>query len=236
MKAAILAAGKGERLRSITRGEPKALLKICGLPLIERILLSLVANKIKDVIVIMREDATLLEEYLKKRKNNIKITIIKRNTKSAMWSFFELEPFLKEPFLLFTVDIVYREDDFSRFIDFCRRNSKADLIIAVTSFVCDEKPVFVKFDERKRVVALGRRYLKSGDFVTAGMMYCNPRIFKEKEEALRNDIEHLSDFFGFIAEKKYNVLAVELSKVIDVDDEHDVKEAERFLGCERDES
>jgi hypothetical protein len=35
----------------------------------------------------------------------------------------------------------------------------------------------------------------------------------------------------FIAQKKYNALAVRLPKIIDVDEENDVKEAENFLSA-----
>jgi len=234
MKAAILAAGEGKRLRKILGGVPKPLLKICGKALIERLIFSLVKNNISDIVVIIRKDAVLLKNFLENLRNKkINITLVERNTKSGMWSLFELEPFLsKENFFLFTADIVYKGGDLKNFIDFCRRNQNADLIIAVTPFILDEKPVFAKLDEKNRLIAVGRRYLKSGEFVTAGMMYCSPKIFKEREEALKNNIEHLSDFLGWIVKKGYYAIGFPISKVIDVDDERDVEEAKKFLNCE----
>jgi NDP-sugar pyrophosphorylase family protein len=233
MKAAILAAGKGTRLRKVIGEEPKALLRIRGVPLIERLIRILVKNDIRDLTVIIREDATTLKRYLEKI-TDAQITIVQKNTESAMFSFFALEPYLRcESFLLFTVDTVYREEDFSRFIDFCRKNSDADLLLTATSFVMDEKPVFVRFDEKNKISAVGRKYLHSGSLVLAGMYYCSPRIFQEMQNALKHDIKHLSDFFGWVVANGYDVRGIQVSKVIDVDDEDDVAEAERFLGSDK---
>ena len=51
MKAMILAAGRGERMRALTSDEPKPLLKIGGSSLIERHLARLARGGIKDVVI-----------------------------------------------------------------------------------------------------------------------------------------------------------------------------------------
>lgn len=234
MKAAILAAGEGKRLRNILGERPKPLLEVCGVPLIERIILSLIKRDIRNLVVIIRKDATQLKEFLKKKERElaVKITVVQENTKSAMFSFFALEPFLKdEPFFLFTVDTIYKEQDLSLFVDFCRSNFDADMIIGVTQFILDEKPVFAQINEQHKVTGFGRKYVQSGKAVSAGMYYCSPRIYREKNEALKNNIKHSSDFFGWVVAKGYHVLGFPVSKVIDVDDENDLREAAKFLSC-----
>lgn len=233
MKAAILSAGEGRRLRNILGGRPKALLEICGVPLIERVISSLIKNDIRDLVVIIRKDAIQLKEFLEKRKKKFaaEITIIQKNTKSGMFSFFALEPFLNDkPFLLFTVDVIYKEQDFSLFINFCRKKYDADMIIGVTQFILDEKPVFAHLDREYKVTGFGRKYIKSSKIISAGMYYCSPKIYREKNAALKNSIEHLSDFFGWVVARGYHVLGFPVSKVIDVDDENDLREAVKFLG------
>jgi MurNAc alpha-1-phosphate uridylyltransferase len=51
MKAMILAAGRGERMGSLTANEPKALLAVDGVPLIERHLARLAACGVVDVVI-----------------------------------------------------------------------------------------------------------------------------------------------------------------------------------------
>ena len=51
MKAMILAAGKGERLRPLTLHTPKPLVPVAGVPLIEYHLRALAAAGISDVVI-----------------------------------------------------------------------------------------------------------------------------------------------------------------------------------------
>ncbi len=65
MKAIILAAGYGRRMRPLTDKTHKTLLKIGGKTLIERILESLAVNGIKDVVIVTGYRHKELEESLK---------------------------------------------------------------------------------------------------------------------------------------------------------------------------
>src|SRR4051812_2920269 len=51
MKAMILAAGRGERMRLLTANEPKPLLAVGGVPLIERHLSHLAASGFAEVVI-----------------------------------------------------------------------------------------------------------------------------------------------------------------------------------------
>lgn len=51
MKAIILAAGKGTRLRPLTYGIPKPLLPVQGKPMIDWVIRSIISNKIEEIIV-----------------------------------------------------------------------------------------------------------------------------------------------------------------------------------------
>jgi len=51
MKAMILAAGKGERMRPLTLTTPKPLLPVAGMPLIEYHLRALAAAGFRDIVI-----------------------------------------------------------------------------------------------------------------------------------------------------------------------------------------
>lgn len=228
MKAVILAAGKGTRLRNLIGDKPKALLEIQGIPIIERVVRTIIKAGIKEIIVIIRRNAEIIEDFLIKKNLPVDFKFIKRNTKSAMFSFFALEKYLKDSaFFLFTVDCVYNELKMIDFINFSKK-SNADLVIATTHFIQDEKPVYVIVDENGNISTFGRNVGHS-TFISAGVYYCSPRIYSEKNFALEHGICHLSDFLGMIVKKKYSVLGFDLGKVIDIDNYDDVKEAIQFV-------
>ncbi len=64
MKAMILAAGRGERLRPLTDQCPKPLLPIGGKPIIEHTIQSLVSNGITDIIINVSYKGDLIQQAL----------------------------------------------------------------------------------------------------------------------------------------------------------------------------
>ncbi len=64
MKAMILAAGRGERMRPLTDHTPKALLEVGGTPLILLIIRSLVRAGIKDLVINLAHLGERIEERL----------------------------------------------------------------------------------------------------------------------------------------------------------------------------
>jgi NDP-sugar pyrophosphorylase family protein len=69
MKAMILAAGLGTRLRPMTDDRPKALVEVAGHTLLEITLRRLNKFGIRDVIVNAHHFADLVVDYLKKNDN-----------------------------------------------------------------------------------------------------------------------------------------------------------------------
>jgi UDP-N-acetylglucosamine diphosphorylase / glucose-1-phosphate thymidylyltransferase / UDP-N-acetylgalactosamine diphosphorylase / glucosamine-1-phosphate N-acetyltransferase / galactosamine-1-phosphate N-acetyltransferase len=63
MKAVILAAGKGTRMKSLTQELPKPMLKVQGKPILEHILLGLLAAGLKEIFVVTGYRADVIEGY-----------------------------------------------------------------------------------------------------------------------------------------------------------------------------
>jgi NDP-sugar pyrophosphorylase family protein len=128
MKAMVLAAGLGTRLRPLTNDRPKALVEINGHTLLEITLRRLASFGIRDVIVNVHHFADLVVEYLKKNNGfGLRIEISREDIlldtggglKKAAWFF--TEGGLDEPFLLHNVDVI-STIDISRLVKFHRDN------------------------------------------------------------------------------------------------------------------
>jgi len=63
MKAVVLAAGEGQRLRPLTLTRPKHLIHIGGRPILEHLLFSLKEAGIEDVLIVVHYKAEQIKEY-----------------------------------------------------------------------------------------------------------------------------------------------------------------------------
>jgi len=117
MKAMILAAGLGTRLRPLTLNKPKALVELGGRTLLEITLARLRSFGVSEVIVNVHHFADLMLDYLKANANfAMRIEISREEVlldtggglKKAAWFF--LEDGHDEPFFLHNVDIISTVD------------------------------------------------------------------------------------------------------------------------------
>ncbi|HVO57843.1 MAG TPA: nucleotidyltransferase family protein [Dongiaceae bacterium] len=112
MKAMVLAAGLGTRLRPLTDSRPKALVEVGGRTLLEITLTRLKQFGVREAIVNVHHFADMVVEYLRARDNfGMKLAISREDNqlldtggglKKAAW-FFEKDD---EPFFLHNVDVV----------------------------------------------------------------------------------------------------------------------------------
>src|SRR5262245_64064493 len=108
MRAALIAAGLGERLRAAGIMTPKPLIEIAGTPLVDHVLDAAAAAGIEEVACIFNEAADAVETHCRSRRGVPRLHIVRRTTPSSMESLFALAPHLAEaPFLLLTVDAVF---------------------------------------------------------------------------------------------------------------------------------
>lgn len=229
MKAAIIAAGRGERLVQRGVSIAKPLVTVGGEPLIARVIRAAAIVQATSVACIVNELEPTPADYLRSGPWPVPLELVTRTTPSSMESLFTLAPFLdKEPFLLFTVDAIFAFKTLQRFIGRARSLSVAQGVLALTRFIDDEKPLWVKTDTRARVLAMGESAGPSR-YVTAGFYYFTPEIFAMIDTARLRKLNALRQFLGLLIEKGYALYGVPVSKTIDVDYPEDIEKAERYL-------
>lgn len=155
MRAMILAAGLGTRLRPLTDKRPKALVEVAGQTLLEIALRRLASFGIREVIVNVHHFADMVIEYLKKNDDfGMRIEISREEflldtgggLKKAAWFFEEIQ----EPFILHNVDVL-STIDLNRMLEFHQKNRAL-----VTLAVQDRKTSrYLLFDEHNQL--RGRR-------------------------------------------------------------------------------
>jgi len=171
MKAMILAAGLGTRLRPLTNNRPKALVEIAGRTLLEITLTRLRDFGIREVIVNAHHFADLVVDYLKAKNNfGMRVEISCEDTlldtggglKKAAWFFLEDSNLIDQPFILHNVDVI-STIDLRRMVQF-HTEQHALATLAVQD---RETSRYLLFDEQLQLC--GRRAGREGnpELVTA---------------------------------------------------------------------
>jgi len=115
MKAMILAAGLGTRLRPLTNDRPKALVEIAGRTLLEITLARLRTFGIHEVIINVHHFSGMVVDYLRTHRDfGMQIVISCEDVlldtggglKKAAWFFLKNPDSAHEPFLLHNVDVL----------------------------------------------------------------------------------------------------------------------------------
>ena len=165
MKAMVLAAGLGTRLRPLTDDRPKALVEVAGRTLLEISLTRLRSFGIREVIINVHHFADLVLEYLKAHDNfGMRIEISREDVlldtggglKKAGWFFREDSRHLEEPFILHNVDVI-STIDLQRMVQ-AHTEAKALATLAVQD---RETSRHLLFDEQLRLC--GRRSGRDGE-------------------------------------------------------------------------
>jgi len=168
MKAMILAAGLGTRLRPLTNDRPKALVELNGRTLLEITIERLKYFGIREIIVNVHHHADQIVAYLKSRQNfGIQIAISHEDDllldtggglKKASWFFLENDS--QEPFLLHNVDIL-STIDFKQMLE-SHKKSGALATLAVQQRTSSRQ---LLFDENNLLI--GRRLNNVDQLVSA---------------------------------------------------------------------
>jgi NDP-sugar pyrophosphorylase family protein len=231
MNLGVIAAGDGQRLKEEGIKEPKPLIEVFGKTLLERVLdisknynfnsFNIILNeKFKEEV----ESSEIFEKY-----KGIKINCIYKSTPSSLHSLNALKSFLSgDSFCLMTIDSIFNKLEFDSFIKKAQEEINSDGLIAVTSFVDDEKPLWVRIGNDNEIMGFSSLQEES-EFVTGGIYYFGKDIIEKTDMALSKNMNRLRNFLQYLTEAGVKLKAFPFSKIIDVDHRSDIIEAEKLL-------
>jgi NDP-sugar pyrophosphorylase family protein len=159
MKAMILAAGLGTRLRPLTDNRPKALVEVAGRTMLEMTLSRLRALDIREVIINLHHFADMILEYLKANDNfDMHIEVSREEVlldtggglKKASYFFNEDSSGIDRPFVVHNVDVI-STIDLRRMVQFHTENQA----LATLAVQDRETSRYLLFDDQLQLC--GRR-------------------------------------------------------------------------------
>jgi NDP-sugar pyrophosphorylase family protein len=229
MKAGIIAAGLGERLRDAGFTQPKPLVTVAGKPLIDYVLTAVSDAGVTEVACIVNEQSQGIEEHCRRAWPGLQFEFVRRTTPSSMESLFTLAPLLREGrFVLLTVDAVFAPAALREFLVAAAARREPHGVLAVNSFVDDEKPLWVTLGRDGEIRLMGPSARVSG-LVTAGFYVFDPAIFREIPNARAQQFTALREFLGHLLASGYRLYGERVPKTVDVDRPADIAVAEAFI-------
>lgn len=196
MKALLLAAGLGTRLRPITNTIPKCLVPINGKPLLLYWLENLSKVGINEFLINTSYLHTRVEDFIKKSKFKNSITLIHENkllntggTLLANQDFFD-----NEPFMLIHADNL----SFCNFEDFIsshkNRVKEAEITMMIFKTDTPNNCGIVELDKNGIVQKFHEKVKKPPSNLANGAVYiCEPSIFEFLNSLNKKDIDFSND-------------------------------------------
>ena len=229
MKFGIIAAGEGSRLASEGVKEPKPLITIQGVPLIERLVRIFARHGATSICIIINEQQPATLAHLQALQREFPIEIVVRSTPSSMHSLHALSPLLSgEKFCLTTVDTLFHEEEFAAYIE-AFEQSCDDGIMAVTDFIDDEKPLYIETGSDLLITAFRDTPGEQPKYISGGIYGLTPKALEILDECMSEGTERMRNFQRRLVERGMKLIAHPFSKIIDIDHAEDIAKAEEFL-------
>lgn len=241
MNFAILAAGEGSRLAQEGVEQPKPLVKINGEAMIDRLIRVFKSCGADEIAIITNNLTPLTQEHLQQLQAfDPQIHVLVKTTPSSMHSFYELHKQIeKGKFCLTTVDTIFDEEEFRRFIK-AFEQSEGDGIMAVTDYIDDEKPLYISTKNGSNLITGFHDSMEQFEkseasqysqcrYISGGIYCLTDKAFAVLEKCIESGMSRMRNFQRQLIAEGLTLCAYPFSKILDVDHASDILKAEEFL-------
>ena len=230
MDYAIIAAGEGSRLAQEGIKWPKPLVKLNGIALIDRLIDVFLRNNASSINIIVNEQMTEVQDHLKALQLPVPFHLLIKSTPSSMHSFYELSQVWQgEEICLTTVDTIFREEEFSGYIQAFRQEKTLDGLMAVTDYIDDEKPLYVQTNEQLDIVNFLDRSNGDCHYISGGIYCLRKPAIGVLKKAIDEGMSRMRNYQRQLIAEGLRLKAYPFSKIIDVDHAEDIVKAEAFV-------
>lgn len=231
MDYAIIAAGEGSRLQQEGIGSPKPLVSLSGTTLVDRLIDIFLRAEASSISIIVNEQMTEVQDYLKTLRLPVPFYLLVKSTPSSMHSFYELSHYLDgDQICLTTVDTIFREEEFSRYVRSFLSKEKLDGLMAVTDYVDDEKPLYVETAPDLSIRGFHDTQGQAAYPYISGGIYCLRRpALNILIQSVQQGMSRMRNYQRALVAAGLKLEAYPFSKIIDVDHASDIPKAEQFL-------
>ena len=231
MKAVILAAGLGKRMKPLTDKVPKALVEMNGKPLVCHVLESLEKGGVKEALIVIGYGGEKVKKRLGRKFGSIKLRYVKQAVPmGTAHAVLQAKGRFKGKFLVASADVIFEKGMWKKLWE----KKGFGAVVALRN---EKKPerfgvALVKGKKLLQIVEKPKKRL--GNLVNAGAYCFSQTIFKELEKtkaSSRGEFE-LTDTVNALASKEKAGFVLYKGKCLDIGTLEELKKAEKALVSE----
>lgn len=233
MNFAIIAAGEGSRLRKEGFDKPKPMVRLEGEMLVERLIRIFKDNGAESINIIINAHSPQLEAFLIDLKaREPLLNLIIKSTLSSAHSFYSILGnigFENKELCLTTVDTIFDEEVFKEYISAFVADKTLDALMATTSYVDDEKPLWVSADDEGMIKEYSSEQRSPRPLVSGGIYCLRAEALSVAKSAMEQNVSRMRNYQQMLVEKGCKVKSFEFAKILDIDHVGDIDKAKAFL-------
>ena len=187
MKAVILAAGEGKRLRPFTETMPKVMIPVTNKPILEHVFDALKNTGIDEVFLVVGYKKEVIKEYFKEYKD-IKITYVEQDKQlGTAHALLQAKKHIEEPFIVIPGDNIIDQKSIIKLIE---DKSEYSLLIKEHPQPSKYGVVFIEKEKLRRIVEKPPEEI--GEFISTGIYKFPKNVFNVIERISSEGIYALS--------------------------------------------
>ena len=216
MKAVVLAAGEGQRLRPLTLTRPKHMIQIGGKPLLEHLILALKEAGINNFLIVVHHKAEQIKRYFKNGEElGVKINYVHQKEVAGTADAFGLaEKWMDGEFVAVYGDLLITPQTVKSALNL-HETAGATATLTCLRVENPERYGVIRTQEEKvvEIVEKPSAGTAAGNLINAGVYVFSPEIFeaiKQTKASPRGERE-ITDSIRMLIERGRKVVATEIS-------------------------
>jgi len=211
MKAVILAAGEGRRLRPFTETIPKVMLPVANKPVLEYVFDAVKKSGINEIIVVVGYKKEVIMEYFKDYQG-LKISYITQSKQlGTAHALLQAKNNIKDTFIVLSGDNIIDYNSISKLI---KDDSKYSMLIKEHPHPSKYGVVFVEKGKLREIVEKPKEDISI--FITTGIYKLPQTIMNQVEELSSQGIYDLSTVVQSIVDKGETINTIQADSWADI--------------------
>lgn len=241
MKAIILSAGFGSRMRPLTEKTHKSLLPVANMPIMKRMIQNIINVGITDIIIVTGYRASQVKKFAKKNFPDITFTFIHNQnylTTNTGYSLLLTRPYVNgDAIVKFDADVVFEQAILEKLI-----NSPVSALCIDRNIHLDKEEVKAIIDAEGKVIAVGKKLnpkKASGESIGIEMIENKAVkvLYAELAELMKdpkNHQEYYDDSYTTLVKRGVPFTAVDITglKWVEVDCHEDYARSQEMFSIE----